>query len=480
MRLSLNCWLLFVSLASFAWQQNDISLEKINKEDLKYYVRILSHDSLQGRFPGAEGQKKAASFIAQKFRELDLDSMSTGYFQKFRLAGTEWDEVYLEKAGKRLRNFREMAYLGHLAQNEEVEKKLVFGGTGEDAELDHVDVRNKVVLVFTDNLRSTTRFRDKLMKRGAFAAIFANPDNNRQFQSIRNTYSEHALKKRIMLSGANYSDSIPRFMNFIIPNSQIKRLTDQSKDELQTLIRENRLNDFPEISIKLKCQLIKEEIETENVIGHLQGREPLTIVVSAHYDHLGIERKKVFPGADDNASGTAALIELAEMFSSMDSLRYSMIFLATSAEETGLHGSRYFVENLSGKVLVNLNMDMISRTDTARKVYSKYIYVIGTDIYPQFRDVIKKSDQDYPECFIDYSLNNSEDITGFYHRSDQYSFHKAGIPAIMFFAGLHDDYHSPSDTYRKIEFSLLEKRVRLIGRITQAILEHSFANGEME
>ena len=153
-------------------------------------------------------------------------------------------------------------------------------------------------------------------------------------------------------------------------------------------------------------------------------------------------------------------------------LKYNIIFLATSGEEVGLLGSYYHVNNSDFKpenIIVNLNIDMISRTDNKHNTKENYLYPIGTDINPEIAVYFKKADSLFSDCYFDYSYDNSNDLSGVYDRSDQYSFYKKKIPSIMLFSGLHNDYHKLSDKVDLIDFNLLENRVKLISKVIELI-----------
>lgn len=114
-------------------------------------------------------------------------------------------------------------------------------------------------------------------------------------------------------------------------------------------------------------------------------------------------------------------------------------------------------------------MDMIGRKDDKRTGRTNYLYSIGTDLFPEIGKSLEEADQTYKSCSFDYSLNNSKDISGVYYRSDQYSFYQKNIPSIFFFSGLHSDYHKQTDTAKKIDYTRLQNRVRLIGEVINLI-----------
>ena len=208
-------------------------------------------------------------------------------------------------------------------------------------------------------------------------------------------------------------------------------------------------------------------IETANVIGIIRGESDQAIVISAHYDHMGREESLFYPGADDNASGVAALLELSEEFSHCENLKYTMIFLATTAEERGLLGSLYHTGQPDfnpQKIICSINIDMISRCDS-NHTDCEYLYCIGSNHSAMLDSLARKADELFPQCIFDYSGNNS----GIFERTDAYNFKKKGVPSILFFAGFHDDYHKPSDTIEKINFDILENRIKLIGEFIKLI-----------
>jgi Zn-dependent M28 family amino/carboxypeptidase len=215
--------------------------------------------------------------------------------------------------------------------------------------------------------------------------------------------------------------------------------------------------------------------ETENVIGLLPGSDPLLrdeyIIITAHYDHLGIRTAtgEIFNGADDNASGTAGILELARIFSDQRSdIRRSLLFIAFTAEEKGLLGSRYYTDNPVvplEQTIVNLNLDMIGRVDFrySGQEDTNYVYIIGSDrLSADLHSINERALALVPEITADYRYNESNDPNRFYFRSDHYNFIRHNIPAIFYFTGTHEDYHMPTDTADKIDFDRMETILRLI------------------
>ena len=214
-------------------------------------------------------------------------------------------------------------------------------------------------------------------------------------------------------------------------------------------------------------------VKTENVAAIIEGSTYPNeyIVLTAHLDHVGTENGEIFNGADDDGSGSMALLEIAEAFklAELDGNRpkRSIVILHVSAEEKGLLGSKYYSENPLyplDDTITNLNLDMIGRTDPTRNSNNdEYIYLIGTDrLSTMLHETSEKINDRTVNLELDYRFNAWDDPNRFYERSDHWHFAKNNIPVIFYFSGTHEDYHQPTDTAEKIRYDLLTKRTRLI------------------
>ena len=210
--------------------------------------------------------------------------------------------------------------------------------------------------------------------------------------------------------------------------------------------------------------------DSENIWAFIEGSEkPDEIVVlSAHYDHVGIKDGEVYNGADDDGSGTVALMEMAAAFQKAknegNGPKRSILILHVTGEEHGLHGSRYYSENplfpLKNTV-ADVNIDMIGRRDDFHKDSNNYVYVIGSDyLSTDLFNICESVNQQYIKLTIDYKYNDKKDPNRFYYRSDHYNFAKHNIPSVFLFNGTHADYHKPGDEVSKIEFDALTKRTQ--------------------
>ncbi len=194
------------------------------------------------------------------------------------------------------------------------------------------------------------------------------------------------------------------------------------------------------------------------------------VIISAHYDHVGMKEGEIYNGADDNGSGTVAVMKIAEAFKyaveNGNGPKRSILFLHVTGEEKGLLGSKFYV-NFPIFPLVNtvtnLNMDMIGRIDNMHKDDPNFVYVIGADkLSTELHELSEKINTKFTQLELDYTYNSDDDPNRFYYRSDHYNFAKNNIPIIFYFNGTHADYHRPSDTPDKINYDLLAKRTQLV------------------
>jgi len=226
---------------------------------------------------------------------------------------------------------------------------------------------------------------------------------------------------------------------------------------------------FQPMELTIKGQAVA----TENVVAIVEGssKPEEYIVISSHLDHEGIKNGKIYNGADDDGSGTVALLEIAEAFQAAaaegNGPARSIIFLHVSGEEKGLLGSRYYTDNPLyplANTVANLNIDMVGRTDPKRESDNRnYVYLIGTDrLSTELHEISEAANAASVKMELDYTYNAADDPNRFYFRSDHYNFAKNNIPVIFYFNGTHADYHKPTDTVEKIEYDLLAQRAQLV------------------
>ena len=216
------------------------------------------------------------------------------------------------------------------------------------------------------------------------------------------------------------------------------------------------------------------KVETENLASIIKGSEypDEYIIITAHLDHIGIDKNgDINNGADDDGTGNVALLEMAEAFKQAEEEGFgpkrSLVFLHVTGEEKGLLGSKYYTENPLYPIkntVANLNIDMIGRVNPKRETEDpNYIYLIGSDkLSQELHDISEAVNDKYIQLELDYTYNDERDPNRFYYRSDHYNFAEKNIPVIFYFNGTHEDYHKPTDTADKINYPVLEKRIKLI------------------
>lgn len=499
---------------------------------LKPHLAFLASDELEGRETGKRGQKIAAKYIATQFEKFGLKPLgdSGAYYQKFLVKELQLGEqstisVSIESKKKKRgksdvvtetkiydkfftdfygfgRNFRDAP--------KEVQGEVVFAGYGIDDETNYkysdyagVSTKGKIVLAFGGEPqeenessifagKAKTKWSDARVKtRAAFdqkaAALLVVSDLNGQ--SIAEQLKPE-LKDAMVMSAMSLLDepsaaqsplsqpkqSIPVFYISSEIANHILKPSGKTVADLRNAIdlsgKPNSLN-LPAVKVALHVDYTEKTVETENVCAILEGTDEKlkneAVILTAHYDHVGKGASgNIYNGADDDASGTTAILALAEAFS-MNAIKpkRSLIFMTVAGEEKGLLGSDYYSQHPKfplQKTIANLNIDMIGRLggDYENSNNSNYIYVIGSDkISPDLDSVLRVENERTEKLLLDYKYNDENDPNRFYYRSDHYNFAKNDIPVIFFFNGTHIDYHGVEDEVSKIHFEKMAKIVRL-------------------
>ncbi len=415
------------------------------KARLYHIIEVLSHDSLKGREAGTEEELKAALFIKNLFTDMELTSIFAdgAYLQQFNIT----DGIKLGEDNYLLINNKSYKLLedyfpinasgngklsgeiirvgwGYVSLNKQYDDYEFFLNDATDKELKGKIfaiemgipplLKNEKINDFMGSIEGKVKLA---VEKGAVAVILIKSDND-------------IIKPSLDMYRFEQAFSIPVIY---VDQRAYKTVMDSN-------------NSVAEIAVEIE----KNTKTAYNVIAYLDNKAPKTIVIGAHFDHLGygspISRYKggpaIHPGADDNASGVSAMLEVAKHLKCNNFKEFNVIFIAFSAEEKGLLGSNYFVKSQAyplDKINYMLNLDMIGRIDTAEKILT----LIGTATSPLWKDIIDKTKSDYINVKI------SENATG---GSDHASFYVNDIPVIFFFSGLHDDYHKPADVIGKLNF----------------------------
>ena len=491
-------FLIALALSASAQQAKPAESTTPDPSLLKKHVTYLASDELEGRRPGTAGADKAAVYLAEQFHQLKLGCASPdfkcrhegkrhgGYLQEFPfIASVELAKnnamSFTREGGNNAVALRdEWMPIGFSSNGVARQAGLVFVGHGiTAAELKHddyagADAKGKIVVAFAgtpdgDNPHGQfARYADARWKaiaakdRGALALVIIAGDEkfaNDRLSRLR--YDQTAGEAGIPV--AVVSRQIAAKWFGLADAAQLGAL-EKDKDKSRGL---------QNVTLDLSIEITRRTAPAYNVAGVIEGGDPKLkheyIVIGAHYDHLGRghdsslapNSSEIHHGADDNASGTAGLLELARVFSAQRSaqksqLRHSLVFLAFSAEESGLIGSKAWVNNpslpLAGGVAM-LNMDMIGR------MRDNKLTVGGVGTSPEFRKLVESLNNGF-------TLQLNEDGFG---PSDHSSFYAKQIPVLFFFSGTHEDYHKPSDTAEKINYEGQAKVAGFVAEIVRAI-----------
>jgi len=233
-------------------------------------------------------------------------------------------------------------------------------------------------------------------------------------------------------------------------------------------------DEYPEYTQMIPKEYFENRSEgpSPNVLAFIEGSKfpNEVVIISAHYDHLGMKGDEVYNGADDNASGSSAVMELAQSFQMAkkqgNGPKRSILFIHFTGEEIGLFGSKYYTENpvfSLDSTIVDLNIDMVGRIDDNYKGKKDYVYLIGSNrLSADLHELSENTNKKYTNLKLDYTYNNGNDPNNYYERSDHYNFAKNNIPVIFYFNGSHEDYHRITDTPDKINFDILALRTRFV------------------
>ena len=451
-------------------------------EQLKDNLTIIASDALEGRYTGKRGQKMAAAFIANHFRENGLLGPVNGsYYQPIKLISVKMGQAYLIAGGSKYDNLTEFFYSGDQDTGGEIKTEIVFVGKGSDEDFAQVDVKGKSVMFWMDefSMRSGSQARalaTKARKLDAMYTFFVVGSKESYDQGI-NLMKRFQSSEDLALEKPDFQKANGRFyLSSSLAERILKTTIDKLKDAASAEAGKKPLKKIKPGSVSLQVSQILGEVNTENVLGYLPGtdKKEELVVVTAHYDHIGKrssgEGDLINNGADDDGSGTVAVMQLAQVFAKakQDGVgpRRSMLFMTVTGEEEGLLGSEYYSTNpvfpLENTV-VDLNIDMIGRVDDKYKDNKNYVYVIGADkLSSELHEISERMNNTYTHLTFDYLYNEESHPDRFYYRSDHYNFAKHNIPIIFYFNGTHPDYHRVSDEVSKIDFDALTVRAQCI------------------
>ncbi len=470
---------LFVCITVSA-QQKEVAAQfgkTITAKELKKKLSVIASAEMEGRETATEGQKRAAAYIEGFFKKAGLKPAIPNEYQiNFPVYQDSLETARLSINGRQLSAGNDFLLNGaNLSSNTWKAGEVIFASYGLDDSLHHnydgLDVKDKWVLVLEgmpENMQTPARMSPARMtamkmararSKGAVGMIvvtdnFIPAANFERKGNMYNQPSRSTLLPVITVPAQTAATILQK------PVASFKSLKDftrgiyDTKLELTTIVK--TLN-----------------LESSNVLAVIPGTDKKDeyVFITSHYDHLGKKDSVIYYGADDDGSGTASVMQIAEAFAKAKAKgkapRRTIVFMTVSGEEKGLWGSEYYADHPVfplAKTSVNLNIDMVGRIDPDYKGDStNYVYVIGEDkLSSRLLKISDSINQKYMRLELDRRFNDPKDPNRFYYRSDHYNFAKKGIPVIFYFNGVHADYHRPTDTVDKINFDLMEKRVKLV------------------
>jgi len=458
---------------------NELKTDSDLNNEVLNHIKFLSSDEMEGRYPGSKGSIKSADYIAQNFEQAGLRPYnSEEFFQKFEFkSGVSLsDDNNLIVNEKRFRVKKDYIPI-QFSESGNFKGQIIFTGYGLKVDelnwndYKDIDVEGKWVLMFRgspEGYNPHSKFGDNISIRkktltakdfGALGVLLINQNRSDPLIDLSFDYNS----KPIGIPVLNISYDI------------LKVLSDKDFESIKKEIDKNEKQKsfLLESELESNIDIKVENVSISNVVGVLRKKQNKTnnnyIVIGAHFDHLGYGlrgsgslapgKNIIHNGADDNASGTAVLLDLAYKLSKLKKkLNNDIIFVAFNAEEQGLLGSKFFVDNIGNdinNVKTMINLDMIGRMKNNQLTVGG----IGTaELFEKIVDNANKS--------LQIDLSKSASGQG---PSDHSSFYNKNIPVLFFHTGGHDDYHKPSDDWTKINIEGINRINDLIFNVVENI-----------
>ncbi len=499
---NLNLLIAFLLMVTCVNAQDKIAQKyasTITEEDAFSILSVLASDEFEGRGTGQPGAEKAAQYIKSKFETYGLTApVNNSYFQQLDLKEITPKERKITVNGKPQtflkdfyaspsffqdikKNYQDFVFVGYGIKSEVYDDLSGLNLEGKVAVILEGEPMINGISLITGKASPSKWSTQRNNKIAAIAkmnplAILVLDANLHQMKVNIEPYSRRSL----VLGEAKPSTSP---MTIRVSERFLNTLLKSSKNNVSQLRNKIASTKLP-ASFKFKAQLDieftvnKKQLDAKNVLGFLEGTDPElkneVLVITAHYDHLGINAKgEIFNGADDDGSGTTGILELAEAFTNAkqegNGPKRSILFMTVVGEEKGLLGSEWYADYPVfplKNTIANLNIDMIGRVGElykGRADSANYIYVVGSDkLSTSLKQVSESVNKTYNNLTLDYKYDDPKDPMRIYYRSDHYNFAKNNIPIIFYFNGIHEDYHKKTDDIEKINFPLLVKRTQLV------------------
>jgi hypothetical protein len=445
---------------------------------IRRHVNVIAHDSMKGRDTPSRGLDLTARYVANQFRRLGLapGGDSGTFLQHYHLTTRKLDgpgsAVRLAAGGvEAVASFERDARIvtGARSGASVTGPVTLIAGTLDSASIGRANLRGRSVLLvgdFQKGLDALNAALNQVMSAGpGLIVALSNRESGAFAQRVQAQFREELTVGMDESALPPVVEVHERAVRGVLAAAGIDLA--QLRGASETMVR---ALDTLQMSATVVNATVK-EARAPNTVGILEGTDPVLkdeyIVFSAHMDHVGVNRvsgkDSIWNGADDDASGTAGVLALAEAFARAPTKR-SMIFLTVSGEEKGLWGSEWFAANPPvpvEKMVANLNLDMIGRN------WKDTIVVIGKE-HSDLGETLNRVNAAHPELGMS-AIDDLWPQEQFYFRSDHYNFAKRGVPILFFFNGTHADYHQPSDSPEKIDAEKESRIVKLIFYVAREV-----------
>lgn len=496
--------LFLASCSSINLIEHDYSSNTFDITHVKSNLEFLASDYLQGRDAASLSEKVASQFIAGELQKYGLQPFGDDgtYFQNItfnsrKISGNSKIVIYNSDSSITAlelgKDFATQAY--RLFNPDFMDKRLpiVFAGYGIMADeygyddYSYIDPAGKIVIIMPGEPHSENEEFFKGEERTKYSSSFRKSETAKEkgaagiliipsdeYLAYWDMLAERSTKESLQLDNGGDETAIPAAM---ISHNTAAELLDGEEQSFEDILNTINNKDIPqafELSkyAEINFEIIEEERSGRNVVALLPGTNPELdneyITIGAHYDHVGVSGGEVYNGADDNGSGTVTVLESARTLSGERGNERPVLFILYTAEEKGLLGSKYFVNNCDylDNIIANINIDMTGRGSIDS------IHCIGSDrVSVEFDNIIKDANSESVNYCLDYSLSH----TRLFRQSDHYSFAEQEIPVVFFFDNMRQDLHRPGDDVEKINFSKICKTAHLTSRIALKVanLDHT-------
>ena len=456
--------------------------DMLDTNNLKAHLSIIASDGFEGRETGTRGADLTAAYLESYYINLGFQPYDGRSFtQQVPMINAQINGGTVAVGENQYNIVSDFLVYPGIEELTIDSSAMVFAGYGiinkTLNEYSGLDVKGKVVVVLSGDPRdeesiwanNTSLKREIADSLGAkaFVVLMKDPD----YTTFKGRMKFYMMRKSTVLNRSKDGEGsiIPTFLLSDKSGdgwvSSIKGIKTVSKARSKAEKKGICPTGIIDHTWSHKINMGSHKFNGLNVLAYLPGSDPALkeelVVITSHYDHIGIVDGEINNGADDDGSGTVTVMEIARLYMEAhkdgNGPRRSVLFMNVVGEEKGLLGSEWYSDHPIfplEKTVANLNVDMVGRVDEAHADDEKYVYLIGADkLSSELHEISEQANKNYTNIKLDYTFNAPDDPNRFYYRSDHYNFAKHNIPVIFYFSGVHEDYHAPGDDVEKILFT---------------------------